>query len=144
MPNRNLSELYQEVIRRHDRTPFHYSQLAAADYIIEAYNPLCGDQYRLFLQINEGVIAAAHFHGYGCAISKASTSVLIQKIEGMTIESILNLVVTFQRTVQTGEPAQDEELDAFAAARHFPERLTCATLSWDALQDFLARLAKME
>lgn len=137
MSNRNLSELYQSIIKQHDREPFHYQKVVGADCEIEAYNPLCGDQFRMFLQMENGVVKDAHFHGYGCAISKASTSVLVKKIIGKSTQEIQSLVADFQNIVTDASDSQDEELNAFAAARHFPERLQCATLSWTALEDFL-------
>lgn len=137
MSNRNLSELYQTVIKQHDREPFHYQKITNADYEIEAYNPLCGDQFRLLLQMENGVVKDAHFHGYGCAISKASTSVLVKKIIGSSIQEIQALLADFQNIVSAEFDSSDEELTAFAAARQFPERLQCATLSWTALEDFL-------
>lgn len=139
MSNRNLSELYQSVIKQHDREPFHYQKVEGADHEIEAYNPLCGDQFRLFLQIENGVIKDAHFYGYGCAISKASTSVLVKKIIGNSISGVHALLSDFHNIVSSEFDSYDEELNAFAAARHFPERLHCATLSWTALEDFLAK-----
>jgi len=137
MAERSISDLYKDVIKKHEREPFHYQKIENAKYVIEAYNPLCGDQFQLFLDLENGVVAAAHFHGYGCAISKASTSVLMKKMQGMSMEDVKALCQHFQTivTAETNEP--DEELSAFAAARQFPERLTCATLSWEALENFL-------
>lgn len=140
MPERNLSDLYQDVIKQHDRKPFHYQKIETADYVIEAYNPLCGDQFSLFLNIENGRINEAYFHGYGCAISKASTSILVKKMQGLSIEKVQELCRHFQTIVTTETHALDEELRAFAAARQFPERLTCATLSWEALAKFIEAL----
>jgi nitrogen fixation NifU-like protein len=138
MAKRNIADLYRDVIKKHEREPVHFQKIEDAEHVIEAYNPLCGDQFQLFLAIENGVISAAHFHGYGCAISKASTSVLMKKMQGMTLEEVSTLCQHFQTivTAETDEP--DEELSAFAAARQFPERLTCATLSWEALENFLS------
>ena len=137
--NRDLTHLYQTVLLQHDRTPFHYQKVENAPIAIAAYNPLCGDQFQLFLTIKQDIIQEAHFYGYGCTISKASTSVLIKKIQGLPVSEIPPLFHTFLQIVTPFEADlknPDEELNAFAAARQFPERLQCATLSWEALRSF--------
>ena len=137
MAARDLTTLYQEAILRHDREPFHYQKMAAADFVIEAYNPLCGDQFQLFLFIENETVKQAFFHGYGCAISKAATSVLIKKLTGMPLANIRQLVATYQGVVTAGQATDDAELAAFAGAQQFPERMDCALLTWVALDDFL-------
>jgi nitrogen fixation NifU-like protein len=140
--NRNLADLYQTIMLQHDRAPFHFQKIETAPIIIPAYNPVCGDQFKLFLNIKNDVIQSAHFHGYGCAISKASTSVLVKKMQDLPLAKLEILVATFLQMLQADlfiiENA-DEEMAAFAAARQFPERLTCATLSWEALSMFLKK-----
>lgn len=138
--NDRLKQLYQTVILQHDKHPVRYEKREEAAVILEAYNPLCGDKFTLFLTIENDSIQHASFHGYGCAISKASTSVLVKNLEGKKIEELKNLVQNFRSIVDaeaTTEPALDSEFEAFAAARQFPGRLQCATLSWDRLADFL-------
>lgn len=136
--DKDPKQLYQEVILRHSNAPFHFEKWEEAPLVIEAYNPLCGDQFRLFLELEGDKVVKASFHGYGCAISKASTSILIEKILGKTIEEIHQLALAFYQIVRpeggTLEADADEELLAFAAARQFPARLQCATLSWEALE----------
>lgn len=140
--SKDPKQLYQEVILRHSNAPFHFEKWEEAPIVIEAYNPLCGDQFRLFLELEEGRVKRVSFHGYGCAISKASTSILVEKILGMSVEEIRRLTKEFYKIVRPdgGElnAGADEELAAFAAARHFPARLQCATLSWEALEKELA------
>lgn len=138
--SRDLASLYQTVILQHDRAPFHYQKIDHPSITVSAYNPVCGDQFKLFLKIENNVLQEAYFHGYGCAISKASTSVLIKKIQGLPILEIPPLLQSFLQLVTSSDPIlenTDEELTAFAAARQFPERLPCAVLSWEALQEFL-------
>ena len=138
--DRNPKELYREVILIHNREPFHSRKAGSAAIVIEAYNPLCGDQFKLYLDVEAGRVEEVYFHGYGCAISKASTSVLVKKIRGLTLEEIRGLAGRFFEVVKGGETTAaeaDEELQAFAAARDFPARLQCATLSWDALLRYL-------
>lgn len=143
MEKRDLKDLYQSVILQHDREPFHYYKMEATDVILEAYNPVCGDQFRLFFKIEHQTVQEASFQGYGCAISKASTSVLIKKIQGISFDAIQLLLQDFQTIVAPKNLLQlepDSELAAFAAARQFPERLPCATLSWEALEKYLQDL----
>ena len=125
--------MYHKLIIAHDRNPFHYEKRETADQVIEAYNPLCGDKFKLFLDLNGNKIKNAHFHGYGCAISKASTSVLIQKIEGLTVAEALNLCSQFFSHLQNeGSTSSDPNFEAFAEVRKFPGRMKCVTLSWEA------------
>ena len=108
--------------------------------MLEAYNPLCGDKFQLFFEIEDGKISQLSFHGYGCAISKASASVLVKKLEGRPAEEGLALCREFLAMLQDEEgatEADDEELAAFTAARAFPGRMKCATLSWEEMGAFL-------
>jgi nitrogen fixation protein NifU and related proteins len=150
-----LAELYKGVIMEHNKTPQYFEKNPTAQHVIEAYNPLCGDKFKLFLDIENGVIKRATFHGYGCAISKAATSVLLSNIQGKNIEIVLNQINTYffvlniKNTGNTEGPPHisnpiftegslfDENINAFKAVQDFPERLTCATLSWQSLQNFL-------
>jgi len=135
-----LKKLYQSVILKHNKEPHNYHINDSAAHRIEAYNPLCGDQFDLYFTISEGKITDVSFHGFGCAISKSATSVLVKQLEGKTIDAILQLCKDYQ-TVTNPEITQpttdDEELLAFEAAKAFPERLKCATLSWEAIEEFL-------
>ena len=135
-----LAELYKGVILEHNSTPQYFEKRPTAQHIIEAYNPLCGDKFKLFLDIENGVIIKATFHGYGCAISKAATSVLLVTIQGMTIEDAVNQIDTYFLVLNSenteGSPI-NENMNAFKAVQQFPERLTCATLSWHAAKFFL-------
>jgi len=134
-------KLYQQLIMQHNREPVGYEKRPAASIVIEAYNPLCGDQFKLYLEVEKGRVIDVHFHGYGCAISKASTSVLVEKIKGMTLEQVGELTERFYRIVGLEEGAvpedEDEALTAFATARQFPARRQCAVLAWEALQRYL-------
>ena len=141
--NERLKTLYKTVILKHNNQPFHYEKKDDATHQLEAYNPLCGDRFNLFLEVKENVIESVHFHGYGCAISKASTSVLAKHLEGQTIEQAQLLCADFQQVVAPDNDAKNEqeEFEAFAAAKDFPGRLQCATLSWEALTTFLQKYA---
>lgn len=140
MSERSIKDLYQSVILQHERQPFHYYKMDAPDVTLQAYNPVCGDQFQLFLKMEGQVVTEVSFQGYGCAISKASTSILAEKITGLSFSAIQLLVQHFQNIVTPDGSIYaeaDPALQAFAAARQFPERLQCATLSWQALEKYL-------
>lgn len=135
--SKNPQDLYQSVILRHNREPVGYEKHEEAGWVIEAYNPLCGDQFRLYLTIRDDRVAEAHFYGYGCAISKASTSVLIARIRGRAVGEVRQLIGEFLDLIRGEAPPPEdteEELLAFTAVRDFPARLSCVTLSWDSLR----------
>lgn len=140
----NPKALYQQVIMQHNREPVAYEKRPEASIVIEAYNPLCGDQFKLYLEMGEGRVREVHFHGYGCAISKASASILVKKIRGKTVEEVRELIERFSRIVRPEGGAipenEDEEMAAFATAREFPARLQCAVLAWEALEKYLRKL----
>lgn len=128
--------MYHPVILRHNQHPVGFEKRPEAQHIVQAYNPLCGDKFSLALDIEHGAIAHATFHGYGCAISKASTSVLVEKIRGKTLAEARQILENFLCTVETGSPVPtDDETAAFAEARQFPGRMDCATLAWRALAE---------
>lgn len=132
-----LKQLYRKVILGHNKTPYHYEAMESPDFIIEAYNPLCGDKYKLFLKMDGDRIQTASFNGYGCAISKASTSILLQRIEGIEVKAIPALRDQFNRIAMEGEESTDEAFEAFSAVKEFPGRATCVSLSWDSLMDWM-------
>lgn len=137
----NLSQLYHGVILEHDRNPRFFEKRPDAQYVIEAYNPLCGDKFKLYLDIENQVITKATFHGYGCAVSKASTSVLMKKIQGQPLDVLPGILEKFLAAVAAGpddrsSADKDPETTAFKVAKNFPGRDKCATLSWQALRNW--------
>jgi len=140
-----LKNLYQGVILAHNDNPVNFEKKPEVPHVLEAYNPVCGDKFKLYLETENGKVTQAYFYGYGCAISKASTSVLVKKMIGMDAEALQQLLSQFYQTVgvEASGPSlfeKDEEIDAFAAARQFPGRIKCATLSWDSLKEHLEAL----
>jgi len=137
-----LKQLYKSVILAHSKAPYNYKKVDGQEQI-EAYNPLCGDRFVLYIDIEDGKITKLHFHGHGCAISKASTSILVKHLEHKTIEEALALCANFEQITQknTDTPAVilEEEFEAFEAAKDFPGRLKCATLSWEAIKEVLQK-----
>ncbi|MEP6591111.1 MAG: Fe-S cluster assembly sulfur transfer protein SufU [Gemmatimonadota bacterium] len=135
-----LSELYQGVIIEHDRSPRNFRTLAAASHRAEGRNPLCGDEVSLELQVNEaGQIIDAAFQGRGCAVSKASASLLTTAIKGKTVAEARELFDGFHGLL-TGHPvpgAQLGKLEVFAGLAAYPMRVKCATLPWHAMKQAL-------
>ena len=137
----DLNDLYQEVILDHNRRPRNFHALADANHTAEGYNPLCGDRLTLYLKVQDGVVADVSFEGAGCAISKASASLMTDAVKGKTVADAEALFVRFHRMVTT-PPEQPVEnmgkLSAFAGVREFPVRVKCASLAWHTLKAAMA------
>ena len=133
-----LRELYQEVILDHNKNPKNFKKLEPASHTAQGYNPLCGDQINLFLQIDNGKIEDVGFQGSGCAISKASASMMTTLVKGKTVEEAEELFKRFQGLV-TGQNEVDptlpemDRMAVFAGVREFPIRVKCAALAWHTL-----------
>lgn len=138
--NDKLKSLYHTVILKHNSEPFHFEKRQQSSHTFAANNPVCGDRFQVYLEINEGRISDVFFHGYGCAISKASTSVLVHKLNGLPVIKALALCRDFLSCVEPGgkkDVELNDEFAAFTAARDFPGRLKCATLAWDEMKSYL-------
>lgn len=138
-----LSELYQEVILDHYRSPRNSRVIEDANRSAEGYNPLCGDRFTVYARFVDGVIQDVSFQGSGCAISQASASVMTEVLKGKTREEMEALFRQFQALVTgNGDASGLEELGELAAlggVREFPSRVKCATLGWHTL---IAALSK--
>lgn len=137
-----LSELYQEVILDHNKKPRNFQKLLDANRSAEGFNPLCGDQLTLYLKVDdEGVIRDIAFQGSGCAISKASASLMTSALKGKTTREAQELFERFRRLV-TGrdgtDPAELGKLAVFSGVREFPARVKCASLAWHTMHAALA------
>ena len=139
-----LDELYQSVILDHNRAPRNFRRLEDADAHVEGRNPLCGDVYDVWLKLEGDRIAAATFLGQGCAISKASASMMTQALTGKTVAEARGLFEQFHALVagagaSTGEAAVPlpSKLQVFQGVRAFPIRVKCATLCWHAMKQAL-------
>ncbi len=140
----DLSDLYQEVILDHNRRPRNFRELRAPSHHAEGYNPLCGDRLSLFLQVDGDVITDVGFQGSGCAISKASASLMTDSIKGMKVPDVRALFERFHRMVTTppDRPVEDlGKLSVLAGVREFPVRVKCASLAWHTLKAALDREA---
>jgi nitrogen fixation protein NifU and related proteins len=133
----DLRELYQDVILEHSKAPRNYRELKTANHKAEGYNPLCGDHFTIYLDLEGDSIRDVTFQGSGCAISKASASMMTQSVKGKSKEDATKLFERFHKLV-TGEANGDREslgkLDVFAGVSEFPVRVKCATLAWHTLQ----------
>jgi nitrogen fixation NifU-like protein len=135
----DLRELYQEIILEHNKAPRNYRELKNADLRAEGYNPLCGDRFTVYLRMQGDSIQDIGFQGSGCAISKASASMMTQSLKGKTREQAKRLFELFRETVtgkgtHNGEPADLGKLAVFGGVSEFPTRVKCATLAWHTLQ----------
>jgi nitrogen fixation protein NifU and related proteins len=132
-----LRELYQEVILEHSKKPRNYRVLETANHKVEGYNPLCGDHFTVYLDIKDGAISDIGFQGSGCAISKASASMMTQMLKGRTTSEAEETFTKFHDLVtgHAGGDGQDlGKLAVFAGVSEFPLRVKCATLAWHALR----------
>jgi len=130
-----LSELYQQVILDHNKKPRNFRKLETANHTAEGYNPLCGDQLTIYMNLEDDRVTDVGFEGSGCAISKASASMMTQAVKGKSKEQAETLFQQFHSMV-TGEFDEEKEentlgnLKIFAGVREFPVRVKCATLPW--------------
>ena len=134
-----LSELYQQVILDHNKKPRNFHKLENANRVAEGFNPLCGDQLTVYLQMDEGIVNDVSFEGSGCAISKAAASMMTQSVKGKNREQAEQLFQEFHKMV-TGEldteaePHQLGRLTIFSGVRDYPARVKCASLSWHTMR----------
>lgn len=128
------SALYQDVILDHNRAPRNFRRMDDADRHAEGRNPLCGDQLTVWLKLDGDVIADVSFQGSGCAISKASASIMTAAVKGKTRTEVRRLFERFHEVV-TGKGHREDlgKLAVFSGISSFPVRVKCATLPWHAL-----------
>ncbi|HEV8600081.1 MAG TPA: SUF system NifU family Fe-S cluster assembly protein [Gemmatimonadales bacterium] len=135
-----LDELYQSVILDHNRTPRNFHRLEDATTHAEGRNPLCGDMYEIWLKLEGDRVSDAAFLGQGCAISKASASMMTQIIKGKSVAEVEGLFEKFHELVTVGASGGSglpPKLEVFKGVRAFPIRVKCATLSWHAMKQAL-------
>jgi nitrogen fixation protein NifU and related proteins len=138
----SLRELYQQVILDHNKSPRNFRKIADATRVVEGHNPLCGDHYTVYLKMAGDRIEDVSFEGAGCAISKASASVMSSMVKGKTRQEAEELFATFHRLVKGEEDALEQidslgRLAAFAGVSEFPARVKCASLAWHTLHTAL-------
>jgi len=136
----DLSDLYQEVILDHGRNPRNFRAMADSTATAEGLNPLCGDHYRIFLRMEGDRIADVSFQGNGCAISKASASLMSAALKGKTAADAEDLFQRFHAMVVDGDASQADGLGKLAVLKgvaDFPTRVKCASLAWHAMHSAL-------
>jgi len=132
-----LRDMYQELILEHSKAPRNYRALQNADHCAEGYNPLCGDRFTVYRDIENDIIRDIAFQGSGCAISKASASMMTQSVKGKTKGQAIELFERFRQTVTgrgNGNHPELGKLAVFSGVSEFPIRVKCATLAWHTLQ----------
>ena len=140
-----LRELYQEVILDHSKRPRNLGALDQASGIAEGVNPLCGDQAKVYVRVEDGVVKDVRFEGHGCSISTASASMMTEAVKGRTTQEAEALFERFHALI-TASPDQAAanlspelgKLAAFSGVSEFPIRVKCASLPWHTLKRALA------
>ncbi len=127
-----LRDLYQSLILDHSQHPHNFKILSDANRTADGHNPLCGDQITLYLNVEDDVIKDISFQGQGCAISKASTSIMTTILKGKSITEAQSIFDKFQHMIKTGEYNIDEmgKLAVLAGVHKYPVRVKCAILPW--------------
>jgi nitrogen fixation protein NifU and related proteins len=138
----SLVELYQNVILEHNRSPRNFRVMENADRRADGNNPICGDSITVWLKLDDGRITDASFNGMGCAISRASASLMTSALKGKSRNEAEELFQRFHRMV-TGGPSPDDaetlgKLAVFSGVSAFPTRVKCASLPWHALKAALS------
>jgi nitrogen fixation protein NifU and related proteins len=136
-----LNDLYQEVILDHNRRPRNFRVIDAATAEQEGYNPLCGDRLTLYLTLEGDVIKDVAFQGSGCAISKASASLMTEQVKGKTVAEARALFERFHAMITSdpNTPADDlGKLSVLAGVREYPTRIKCASLAWHTMKAAVA------
>jgi nitrogen fixation protein NifU and related proteins len=138
----DLNELYQEVILDHNRRPRNFRTIEPSSHRAAGHNPLCGDRLSLYVQVDAGQISDVAFQGSGCAISKASASLMTDAVKGHSVAEARELFERFHRMVTTppDQPVENMgKLSVLAGVREFPVRVKCASLAWHTLKAALER-----
>ncbi len=133
--NDDLTDLYQQVILDHNKSPRNFRKLEHPSHTAEGFNPLCGDQVRVYLQVEGGVIRDISFEGSGCAISKASASMMTTTLKGKSTADAREMFERIRQTVTSGEgdPEKLGKLAVLAGVHNYPSRVKCAILPWHAV-----------
>ena len=137
-----LTDVYNELIMEHSMNSYNKKKLEKADYCEVGHNPNCGDEITLELKLNGDIIEDMAFSGHGCAISQASTSIMIDTLKGKTIKEAKEIVKTFIEMIKR-ETTDEKELEkledaiAFRNVANMPARVKCALLAWHTIEDIL-------
>ena len=134
----DLNELYQEILLEHNSKPRNFRKLDQANHTADGFNPLCGDRISLYLQVEDGIITDVGFQGTGCAISRASASMMTQSIKGQNLETAQQVFDQFRKMLTEPDAELDYDqlgdLETLAGVAEFPTRIKCAILAWHTLR----------
>lgn len=136
----DLRDLYQEVIFDHYKRPRNFHRIEGADRVAEGHNPLCGDNLKVYLKVENGVVTDIGFEGCGCAISTASASLMTEAVKGRKVEEVERLFGEFHAMItDPKEQAHHDlgKLEVLCGVKEFPARVKCATLAWHTLHNAL-------
>ena len=138
MISSDLRDLYQEVIIDHSKNPRNFRALDKANHTAEGFNPLCGDRMKLYLLIKNDLIQDIAFQGSGCAISKASASMMTSAVKGKNTKDADELFQEFHQLLSGKKHSHNDsklgKLSVFSGVSEFPMRVKCATLAWHTLK----------
>lgn len=133
-----LSDLYQEILLEHNRRPRNFRSVEDATATVVGYNPLCGDQITLYLRVVDGVVEDAGFQGVGCAISRASASMMTQSIRGKSLDDAQRIFDAFHEMLVRPDEEPDYDvlgdLETLAGVNEYPTRIKCAVLPWHTMR----------
>ncbi|MDW3194111.1 MAG: iron-sulfur cluster assembly scaffold protein [Cytophagales bacterium] len=135
MEQEQLKRLYHATVIKESKEPYHFNKGVQLGTEVLAYNPMCGDKYKLQIEQDQGRIKEGYFHGFGCALSKASTSALLRAIEGKTPQEIIDFCQSFIAAINGGNECtfDQEELQVMVELNDLGSRSDCIKLSWEAL-----------
>ena len=135
-----LRELYQQVILDHNKSPRNYRVIEHPSHYCDGHNPLCGDTIHLYLNVEEGIVKDISFQGSGCAISKASASLMSSIVKGKKVDEVKEIFENFQKMI-TGKMEEEADIESLgklavlAGVKEFPSRVKCASLAWHTLMN---------
>ena len=134
----DLSDLYQEILLEHNRRPRNFRTLEDATHHADGFNPLCGDEISLQLRVDEETVGDVGFQGHGCAISRASASLLTQAVKGGSTSDAMAMFDEFHRMLTEPDAELDYDLlgdlEMLAGVIAYPTRIKCAILAWHTLK----------
>jgi nitrogen fixation protein NifU and related proteins len=133
-----LKDLYQQVILDHNKNPRNFRKAEKANRTAEGYNPVCGDQLIIYVEYENEFIRDIGFEGSGCAISKASASLMTENVKGKSKKEVESLYQKIKNILAEGRPSEElRDLAALSGVHEFPVRIKCATLAWETLKNAL-------
>ena len=131
-----LTELYQEIILDHNKSPRNFFKMDCCSHHADGYNPLCGDHYQVFISLKNDILEDISFQGSGCAISKSSASIMTEILKGTTVSEAKNLIHDFQdmllndTAIEVDFESRLGKATVLMGVKDYPTRLKCATLAW--------------